>query len=84
MRKTHLEEQNTTYFKHWKVGMKLALASFIHGWFPNLLKDYVSSHVCKKDEIELCDECGGRFLYPSGGEVVAGFGICNQCIHWYM
>ena len=79
MRKTHIEEKNTTYFKHWKVGMKLALASFIHGWFPNLLKDYVSSRVCKKDVIELCDVCGERFPYPSGGEVVAGFGICHQC-----
>lgn len=56
-----------THFKHWKVGMKLA--SFIHGWF--LLKE--------KDEIALCDECGEQFLYPSGGEVVAGFGICHQC-----
>ena len=32
-----------------------------------------------KDTIALCDECGERFLYPSEGQVDAGFGVCHQC-----
>jgi len=32
-----------------------------------------------KDKIALCDECGERFLYPSEGQVNAGFGVCHQC-----
>ena len=50
---SHIREKKTTYFKHWKMAMKLSIASFIHGWFPNILKDYVSTHVCKKDEVDV-------------------------------
>ena len=29
--------------------------------------------------IHYCDECGKAFSYPNEGQVVQGFGICNNC-----
>ena len=38
----HLKDNETTYWKHWFFAMKVSIALFIHGWFPNILTDYAS------------------------------------------
>jgi hypothetical protein len=54
----HLKENNITYWKHWAFAMKLSLALFIHGWFPNILTDYASKEMEKskgKKDINITD-----------------------------
>ena len=41
----HLKKNKTTYWKHWLRAMKLSVALFIHGFFPDVLIDYASKEL---------------------------------------
>jgi hypothetical protein len=41
--KSYLNEPKIGYFKHWVISMKLSITYFINGWFPNILKEYIST-----------------------------------------
>ena len=45
--KNHLEENNVTYWQHWKFAISCSVALFIHAWFPCFLKDYASEKLLK-------------------------------------
>ena len=40
--KKHLEDNNMTYWQHWKFAMFCSVALFIHAWLPCFLQDYAS------------------------------------------
>jgi hypothetical protein len=46
----HLKETNKGYWEHWLHATKIGIALLIHAWLPNILKDYASDKICKKDE----------------------------------
>jgi hypothetical protein len=46
----HLKETNKGYWEHWLHATKIGLVLLIHAWLPNILKDYASNKICKKDE----------------------------------
>ena len=45
--KTHLEENNMTYWQHWKFAMSCSITLFIHAFLPCFLKDYASKKLLK-------------------------------------
>ncbi len=57
----HLKDNNTTYFRHLALALRLSLALFIHAFIPSILQNYVSDRICKDknkltvDNIKLSD-----------------------------
>ena len=41
----HLEDNNTSYRKHWWRAMKLSGALLIHAFLPDVLTDYASKEL---------------------------------------
>jgi hypothetical protein len=46
----HLEENNTTYFKHLFFALKIAAALAIHAVLPWFFKTYASDQLCKQNK----------------------------------
>ena len=41
----HLKEVNMTYWQHLKFAWSIAFVSFVHGIFPSLFSDYVTTKI---------------------------------------
>ena len=44
----HLEDNNISYWAHWRFAMKVCLALYIHAWIPSIFITYASDKLCKK------------------------------------
>tara|TARA_A100001388_G_scaffold24377_1_gene15835 strand:- start:183 stop:326 length:144 start_codon:yes stop_codon:yes gene_type:complete len=41
----HLKESNMGYLEHWWRAMKCSVVLFVHAWYPDVWKDYVSKEL---------------------------------------
>ena len=46
----HLQDNKVSYWAHWWLATKCGLVLLIHAWFPFILQDYVSKHICNRDK----------------------------------
>ena len=44
----HLNDNDMTYFQHWRRSMSMGIALVIHAWFPNVLETYASDKMHEK------------------------------------
>ena len=44
----HLRDNNISYWRHLAFALRLSLALFIHAFIPSVLKNYVTSKICKE------------------------------------
>jgi hypothetical protein len=45
--KKHLDENDMTFWEHWRFAMSCSVTLFAHAWLPCFLKDYVSKKLEK-------------------------------------
>jgi hypothetical protein len=50
----HLEDNNMSYWGHWKEAMTYSLVLFVHAWIPNLFPTYVSDRLKLREKKSTC------------------------------